>query len=128
MSFAEDMLLGPSIFFAKTSLLLLYLRIFGPNKSTRYAIYCGLVLAFCLYWVNIPITAYYCGPRPGKPWSIPEIGLKCRKSIILGVTQGSLNVVLDIFIFVLPIPVVMGLQMSSRRRIAVLAVFLTGIL
>ena len=116
------------MFFAKTSLLLLYLRIFGPKKSTRHAIHFGLVFAFCLYWVNIPITAYYCGPSAGKPWSIQEIGRKCMKSEILGLVQGPLNVLLDLFIFILPIPVVMGLQMSSRRRIAVLAVFLTGIL
>ena len=122
------MILGPGIFFAKSSLLLLYLRIFGPKKSTRYAIYFGLVFAFCLYWVNIPITAYYCGPPAGKPWSLSEMGFKCKKPIILAVVQGPFNVVLDLFIFILPIPVVMGLQMSSRRRIAVLTVFLTGIL
>ena len=120
--------MGPSIFFAKASLLLLYLRIFGPKQSTRYAIYIGLVFAFRLYWINIPITAYYCAPSVGRSWSIIGIGLKCKKTLILGLLQGPLNVVLDLFIFILPIPVVMRLQMSSRRRFAVLSVFLTGIL
>ena len=122
------MLLGPSLFFAKTSLLLLYLRIFGPKKSTRYAIYVGLISAFPLHWLNIPIIAYYCAPSVGRSWSITGIGLKYKKSIILGLVQCSLNVVFDLFVFVLPIPVVMGLHMSTRRRIAVLSVFLTGIL
>lgn len=128
MKIAETMLLGPSMFFAKISLLLLYLRIFGPKKSTRYAICFGLVFAFCLYWVTIPIGAYYCAPSAGSSWTITGIAPRCNKVITLGLIQGPLNVVLDLFIFVLPIPVVMGLQMSFRKRIAVLAVFFTGIL
>ena len=122
------MLLGPSAFFAKVSLLLLYLRIFGPRKSTRYAIYAGLAFAVPLYSVNIPIEAYYCAPSAGKGWTVSEIGPKCWNSIVLGLVQGPLNVVLDLFLFVLPIPVVMGLQMSLGRRMAVLAVFFTGLL
>ena len=123
-----EVLIGPSSFFAKASLLLLYLRIFGPKKSTRYAIYTGLAFAFCLYWINIPISAYYCAPSGGKSWDLTEIALKCEKSAILGLVQGPLNIVLDLFIFVLPIPVVIRLQMSYRRRMAVLSVFFTGIL
>ena len=115
--FTAQILTGPSLFFAKTSLLLLYLRLFGPKQSTRYAIYVGLVFAFCLYWISIPLMAYYC-PR-----------LQCQSSmVILSLVQGPLNVVLDLYIFVVPIPVVMRLQMSLRRRFAVLSVFFTGIM
>ena len=126
--FAEVVLLGPSAFFAKLSLLLLYLRIFGPQKSTRYAIYISIAFAFCLYWINIPIEAYYCAPSAGKGWTLSEIGPKCWSTIILGLVQGPLNVLLDLILFILPIPVVIGLQMSFRRRMAVLAVFFTGLL
>ena len=114
--FTAQILTGPSLFFAKASLLLLYLRIFGPEASTRYAIYIGLVFAFCLYWISIPLMAYYC-PR-----------LWCHRMWILSLVQGPLNVVLDLFILILPIPVVMKLQMSLQRRFAVLSVFLTGML
>ena len=74
------------------------------------------------------MTAYYCAPSVGRSWSINGLGLKCRKTIILGLVQGSLNVVLDLFTFILPLPVVLRLQMSFRRRFAVLSVFYTGIL
>ena len=116
------------MFFAKSSLLLLYRRIFGLKRALSYAVYGALAFTFCLYWVGIPIIAYYCAPDPGKEWSIISMGLKCKKSVPLGVVQGSLNIVLDLFIIILPVPVVLGLQMSLRKRIAVLAVFLTGIL
>ena len=125
---AKDILLGPSMFFAKSSLLLLYLRIFGPKKSARYTVYFCLAFAFCLYFVNIPVEIYYCAPSAGKGWTLSEIAPKCPKTLYLAIIQGPLNVLIDLFIFVLPIPVVMGLQMSSKKRIAVLAVFFTGLL
>ena len=128
-NFAEDMVLGPGAFFAKIALLLLYLRLFGLKTAVRYTIYFGLIFAVCLYWINIPFLAYYCAPAPGKKWDLQDLDLsKCGKSRILGVVQGSLNVVLDLFIFILPIPVVMSLQMNARKRVAVLTVFLTGVL
>ena len=117
------------MFFAKASLLLLYLRIFGPKKSTRYWIYYALTFTFCLYWINIPINAYYCTPSSGTSWSETiDIAPKCFKQLILGLVQGSLSVALDLFILILPIPVVMALQMSLKRRVGVLAVFMTGVL
>ena len=47
---------------------------------------------------------------------------------ILSLVQGPLNVVLDLYVFVVPIPVVIRLQMSLRRRFAILSIFFTGIL
>ncbi len=126
--FSLNLLIGPSMFFAKASLLLLYIRIFGPKKSTRYAAYFGLAFSFCLYLATVFVIVHYCAPAAGKPWNLTDSAIKCDKAIVYGVVQGSITVVLDLYIFILPIPVVWGLQMSSRKRIAVLAVFFTGIL
>ena len=128
IQFAKDVFLGPSMFFAKASLLLLYLRIFGTKKIARYAIYFCLIFAFCQYSVNIPVEAYYCAPSAGKAWTLSNLLPKCEQSLYLALVQGPLNLILDLVIFVLPIPVVMGLQMSLRKRVAVLAVFFTGLL
>ena len=116
------------MFFAKSSLMLLYLRLFGLKRRFRYSIYVALAITFCLYWVGIPLAAYYCAPSPGKAWSIQSMGDRCKTSSVLGVVQGPLNVILDLFIISLPVPVILGLKMSPPRKIAILAVFLTGIL
>ena len=121
--------MGLTMFFAKASLLLLYLRIFGPKKSTRYWIYFGLAFTFCLYWINIPFDSYYCTPSPGGSWDDRFVlGTKCQKTIILGLVQGSLSVALDVFILILPVPVVMTLKLSSKKRVGALAVLMTGVL
>ena len=120
--------MGPMMFFAKSSLLLLYLSIFGLKKSFRYATYTAIVVTFCNYWTFIPLTAYYFAPSPGKAWSITSIGTKCPTAAPYGIATGVVGILLDLFIVILPIPVVLRLQMSRRKRIAVLAVFLTRIL
>ena len=121
--------MGPAMFFAKASLLLLYLRIFRPKKSTCYWIYFGLAFTFCLYWINVPFDSYYCAPSPGGSWGdFFSISIKCNKAVYLGLVQGSLSIALDLFILILPIPVVMTLQMSSKKRAGALAVLMTGLL
>ena len=121
--------MGLAMFFAKASLLLLYLRIFSLKKPVRYWIYFGLIFTFCLYSVNIPFEAYYCAPSPSGSWGdMFSIGPKCYHSIILGLVQGSLSVALDLFLLILPMPVVMTLQMSSKKRVGALAVLMTGVL
>lgn len=126
--YAAGIILGPMMFLAKSSLLLLYLRIFGLEKAVRNTVYFTLAFIFGLYWVSIPITGYYCAPSPGNEWSIASVGKRCTKATIVGLVQGPLNVAVDLLIISLPVPVVLRLQLSWRNRVAVLVLFLTGIL
>ena len=121
------MLVGPAQFFTKVSLLILYLRLFSPKLSARRALYCAIAFAFCLYWINVPVNTYYCTPRPGHSWGLSADD-KCAKTIVLAPIQGSLDVALDVFILAAPISVIAKLKMSRRKKLGVLAVFMTGIL
>ena len=47
---------------------------------------------------------------------------------VVSFTTASLNLALDVAIFLLPIPVVWGLQMVTSRKIAVTAIFGMGLL
>lgn len=122
------MLLGPTLFFAKGAILLLYLRIFTIDEKMQYSIWCGLVFTFVLYWIGIPIQSWYCAPRASDPWGLETVGKTCGDTILFGMIQGTLAVVLDIYIFLLPIPSVLGLQMTLKKRLSVLSVFATAIL
>lgn len=126
--YAQGILLGPSIFFAKISIFLLYLRIFTIKKQLRYAIYAGMVFTFCLYWINIGLESHFCAPRPGRNWDTAEIAPRCTKTVIWGLIQGVLVVVLDIYIFILPVPTIIRLKLPLKKRLGVLAVFMTAAL
>ena len=122
------MLLGPTLFFAKGAILLLYLRIFTINKKMRYCIWLGLSSNFLLYWSSIPIATYYGTPRIGQPWDVVAITETCANLTTYLVIQGTLSVVLDLYIFILPFPIVLKLRISLQQRLSILSVFGTAIL
>ena len=46
--------------------------------------------------------------------------------MVVGVVQGPLNVLEDLYIFILPIPTVLGLKLANRKKIGLILVFMTG--
>ena len=127
--FVGDLLLGPATFFAKVSLLLLYLRLFGKtNRTFRIKIYITIAFCACLYWVNVPLGAYFCAPKPGQEWDSPEVFALCSRSLPYAIVQGVLNVVVDFWLLWLPLPVIWNLNMALKKRLGVIALFMTGCL
>lgn len=122
------MLLGPTLFFAKGAILLLYLRIFSANRNTRYSIWLGLLLNFLLYASSIPFSTYYFAPRVGQPWTIVAVTALGSVLSTYVLVQAVLSVVLDIYIFILPIPIVSKLPISLKQRLSILGIFGTAFL
>lgn len=127
-SYALNVIVGPTIFFAKSTIFLLYLRVFAIKKQMKYGVWLGLFWSFLLYWIGVPLETYFCAPRIGKGWNIEALNKTCSDYEIFSVVQGVLAVVLDLYIFVLPIPTILRLQMALKRKLSILAIFGTAIL
>lgn len=123
---ARDVLFSLATFFAKCSILLLYLRVFAPLKWFRYTIWSTIVFMFGVYWCYVGVNAGLCAPLPGKSWASPASLTECEKQETYAIIHGASNVVIDILILVLPLPIVWKLQMRRSKRLGVLAVFGTG--
>lgn len=122
------MLAGPSYFFAKGSLFLLYYRVFALKRLMRLMIICGLVFAFVLYIVvTVPVVSTLCAPRMGHKWDFSVL-ITCRRSLTFAMIQAAANLSLDLFIFVLPIPAIVQLKLPMTQKFGVLAIFMTGLL
>ena len=84
------------------------------------------------------LSLFYCGtfigyailsiPKPGQSQLAAILSVDTAKDIPLGTTQGAVGVATDFFIFCLPIPVVWKLQLPLKKKIGVLAIFMTGLL
>ena len=120
------MFFGPATFFAKSSILLLYLRLFGPTKLLKYTIWSTIAFMFALYFCYVAVNAGLCAPRPGQSWLFPGVLEKCEKQETYAIIQGAVNVAVDLLILILPIPVVLKLRMRRGRKIGILAIFGTG--
>ncbi|KAF2741690.1 hypothetical protein M011DRAFT_414010 [Sporormia fimetaria CBS 119925] len=123
-TFAGNIITWPSIFLAKISILWLYLHIFQVKKSMRYAVYAGAVWAAFTYFPNVVVAGYWCSAHVGEPWGL-NVGLRCsglHPSRVL-IATATMSIILDIYIFVLPIPVVLGLNLSRPMKFGIPLVF-----
>lgn len=118
-----------TVFLLKLSILLQYLRTFVPLK-TRNAMYwaCHILLwlNFVFYLVSFFLTIFICTPIR-KSWVLWIEG-RCLDFNMLLITTGVINTVSDLSILVLPQHVIWNLQISTKRKIRISAVFLPGVL
>lgn len=115
----------------KLSILLLYVRLFRVDSKTfRFLIYFGMFATSALSFSAVvalivscqPLSYFwtqYDGVSPG------HCGLDVDQ---LYLAIAVINMCLDLYLLVLPIPRVMRLQMSPRRKLVVCASLFLGIM
>ena len=85
-------------------------------------------------WVLFSFSAIYvflnifmCNPRE-KLWNpLVNVG-HCFNSDVIGESSGIFNVLSDFVILILPMPCLSKLQMRTRKKIWMMAIFATGLL
>ncbi|KAF6235751.1 hypothetical protein HO173_005946 [Letharia columbiana] len=117
-----------NMFFAKLALFLLYHRLFALNRWTRIAIYFGVALNGLFYLASCITLVILCIPRQRENWASPTYAARCYRAEVTGVIQGIFGLLSDIYIFILPLPVLFRLQMSLKKKLGITAVFFTGLI
>lgn len=118
---------GISLVFTKISILLQYIRIF---KVRELLIACYTLIAIITVWgVEVFIAAIFaCWPIPAF-W---DLTIKDKKCVLntppVWFTNVAINIATDLMIFMMPIPVIRGLNLPTRQKTALLGVFLLGFL
>lgn len=110
----------------KTSLLFLYYRIFGVVKYFRYALWASAFVVLA-YWIPTTILAFLgCTPFE-RNWdkSIPG---SCVNLVAFFRWNGICNLLIDVLILALPLPMVWRLNVAVRQRVELSGIFLLGVL
>ncbi|KAL8654903.1 MAG: hypothetical protein Q9226_003250 [Calogaya cf. arnoldii] len=113
-----------SLFGYKFSILILYLRLFSVNKTFRYCVWATMFFVGGYLGANLLTQIFGCSPR-SKYW-LPDTPGHCINYTKAGLAYGSMNIVSDLVIFILPHPIVWRLQLSRREKIGVSVIFLSG--
>lgn len=69
-----------------------------------------------------------CIPQAGETFGSLEVVVRCTKAETWSMIQGAFEVFLDLWIFVLPLPVIWKLQMSGTRKASVSVIFMTALM
>ncbi|CAF9942111.1 hypothetical protein IMSHALPRED_003206 [Imshaugia aleurites] len=110
----------------KASLLLLYYRLFSPNKRFRLAVRIAAAVVFCQWFSLTAATIFQCVPVAAF-WNHYIQGAKCINLPRFTVVSGVLNLLTDVMILCLPIPMVWGLNTTKTQKVTLTGIFLLGI-
>jgi hypothetical protein len=106
----------------KASLLLLYYRYFGISKPFRWALYvCSAIIA-CWYVAVFFGTIFQCTPVSAF-WDRTMRNRKCVDVVHFPVGSGITNLLTDIMILCLPIPMVWTLHTNRAQKWTLTGIF-----
>ncbi|CAL8582622.1 hypothetical protein XPA_008276 [Xanthoria parietina] len=128
LSTVETIIYDPIIVLVKISILLQYVTLFVVHRRNlfHYAIHLTIWIIVLFYIAVTFMYIFGCNPRR-KLW-IPSTPGHCQYEHSRGVFSGSINIVSDFVILILPLPVILRLQMPLAKRLRLTLVFSFGFL
>ncbi|KAI9829538.1 MAG: hypothetical protein M1826_005583 [Phylliscum demangeonii] len=123
--FAKSLVYPTQFFFIKMSLLAFYAR-FALRKSAKMVLY-AIAIASLLFTIAVCVaTIFQCHPIHAF-WDYYLPRTACRvNGFGLQLGNSSFNLITDITILLLPIPIVRGLKTSPKKKAALVCLFLIG--
>ena len=121
----SEMLYPPLIAITKLSICLQYIHIFVLNREKKFWYLQGFIWINMLYFIAcFFVTTFQCVPR-AKIWN-PELPGQCLRYQTYIFATGLFNVVSDFLMLAFPMVCIWNLQMSTKRKIGVSAIFFVG--
>ncbi|KAL8871188.1 MAG: hypothetical protein Q9174_002929 [Haloplaca sp. 1 TL-2023] len=110
----------PAVGLPKISILLFYLRL-NPDRAFRYGTFA--IIGITVTWIVSVVLAQLlqCNPIP-KFWD-PLIPGTCININGLYLSNSITNTILDILVLLLPLPMIIKLQVNTRTKLVLVAIF-----
>jgi hypothetical protein len=108
----------------KFAILVLYYRLF-PTKNTRIPIYTLMTVLGLYTLIMVPIGIFGCSPIAAN-WDFTITNPKCIDKEAFFIWSGLPNIVTDLCMLVLPLPVVWNLHASRHLKAGLTFTFLVG--
>ncbi|KAI4210002.1 MAG: hypothetical protein LQ351_007109 [Letrouitia transgressa] len=122
---ATEVLYNPAIACVKFSFLLFFRRVF-PGRRFHALLWLVGTIVFIYSWIIIFSAIFQCQPIRAT-WDMSVKHAKCMKFNVEVVVFAVFNVITDVTILIIPIPILWKLQIPWSKKVQLMAVFLTGI-
>ncbi|OCK74500.1 hypothetical protein K432DRAFT_409804 [Lepidopterella palustris CBS 459.81] len=124
-SLAIELTYYVAVYFIKSSIILLYLR-FATQK--RFRILCEATIALLSIYTLICVVVIILQCRPvAKLWDVTgTLPATCINSGLFFLITASFNLASDIWVTILPIKTLIGIQSPMREKVALIFVFAMG--
>ncbi|WQF84422.1 hypothetical protein CDEST_09436 [Colletotrichum destructivum] len=127
--FMMDVYLAAAIYtlcgsFAKVSLLIFYFRL-SPQRWFKQAVWASLAI-IAAYSVGIFFALVFACDPIAMSWDITITEGTCINRPSLYIATAAANIISDLILFALPIPIVVKLQIPRRQKIGLFFIFAVG--
>ncbi|KAK7935353.1 hypothetical protein PG985_000848 [Apiospora marii] len=109
----------------QTHVPLFYRRLFSQHPKMKYTVAAGIAFVSIFHSGLFFATIFACDPI-ARQWDISIPG-KCNNPEIPPYLSGAVSSVTDIFVLLLPVPLVWNLHAPMKKKVGVLAVFSVGV-
>ena len=121
------------IWIIKLAVYSLIFYAFNPVTYIRWMVYAGVSFSFCFYLAVAIVNGVICGPKGGSDRLAYRAGMAGQKCgdpagiiMIFSIASGSVNLLNDLYLLILPLPAIIKLQLPLRKKIGVMFIFLAG--
>ncbi|KAK3500221.1 major facilitator superfamily domain-containing protein [Neurospora hispaniola] len=122
-----SILYNPALMATKTSILVFYLRLAkNTQKVLRMASWAVLVIVNVAGTILTFMNIFQCSPLRAA-WDITVESAKCLPLLTEFICSAPVNIVTDLAILALPIPVLTGMRLPPRQKTILILTFTLGI-
>ncbi|KAJ1325623.1 alpha-methylacyl-CoA racemase [Microdochium nivale] len=107
----------------KLAVLALYYRIFATPAFRRVVICTAAVVAVWLAGMEVTLGL---GCRPIEAWW-GAVGGTCVDKVAFTYATNIINILLDVWIFIMPIPIICGLRTGQHKKVSLVFLFSIGL-
>lgn len=109
----------------RVAVILLYMHIF-PSRRFRFVCFGVIVLNFLFITSAILAECFICRPLSYR-WELTIKDASCGNEQALKMYTASLNLLQDVIVVFLPMPVLWALKMAPHKKLGVSCIFGLGI-
>lgn len=110
--------------FTKLSLLTFYLHL-SPQKWFRVAVWIGIAIVSLYTGCITTLMLFHCNPIR-KAFDFGIVGGSCLDVGVLYMATAVSNIITDVMLFILPMPMIFNLRMKLAQKIGAALIFAIG--
>lgn len=113
------------VFVIKIALLAVMGRVFAPHRRKVIIIYVSIGIMLCYYIPALFLKIFFCDPISAF-WFGTSNGGKCLNQRKVIIADSVISIASDLWILVLPVPMIWSLQMSRAKKLRVVGILGAG--
>ncbi|KAI0849584.1 hypothetical protein F5Y00DRAFT_268999 [Daldinia vernicosa] len=128
IAYAWEMTATFSTFPGRAATLLLFYQLFTISRSIGIAIWIGMAISLIITVWSICILSYGYANEKTRDHPDDADGIITMWILRWSLLGGTLDILIDIYIFILPLPIIFKLNLSKKKKLQVSAIFFIALL